>query len=86
MMKRYKTFKNIQIVPQTTNGIQKCHPRGPMNVDDNMTTRKDNNKYETTNIIYDQNSVSIVNKVIKSNSHPIKPRRSRFTYTRLDKI
>ena len=31
-----------------------------MNVADNMTTRKDNDKYQTTNIIYDQNSIYII--------------------------
>ena len=53
---------------------------------DNMITRKDNNKYETTNIIYDQNSISIINKIIKkSNSHQIKPKQN-LTYTSLEKI
>ena len=37
------------------------HPKRPMKVVDNRTTGKDNNKYQTTNIIYDQNSMSIIN-------------------------
>ena len=31
-----------------------------MNAVDNKTNRKDNNKYQKTNIIYDQNSMSIM--------------------------
>ena len=31
-----------------------------MNVVGNRTNRKDNNKYQTTNIIYDQNTMSII--------------------------
>ena len=62
-------------------------PRGPMKVVDNMITRKDNNKYQTTNIIYDQNSISIIDKIItKSNSHQIKPTQNNLTYTPLEKI
>ena len=58
-----------------------------MNVVDNMTTRKHNNKYQTTIIIYDQNSISVINKMItKSNSHQIKSKRNNLTYTSLDKI
>ena len=33
-----------------------------MKVVDNRTTRKDNNKNQTTNIIYDHNSMSILKK------------------------
>ena len=55
-----------------------------MNVVDDMTTRKDNNKYQTTNIIFDQNSISIINKVItKSNS--VKSEQNYLTYTWLEK-
>ena len=58
-----------------------------MNVVDNMTTRKHNNKYQTTIIIYDQNSISVIKKMItKSNSHQIKSKRNNLTYTSLDKI
>ena len=48
-----------------------------MNVD-NKTTRKDNNEYQTTNIIYDQNLISI-NKIIKSNPHQIKSKQNNLT-------
>ena len=58
-----------------------------MNVVVNRTTRKDNNKYKTTNIIYDKKSVAIINIIItKSNSHQIKPKRNNMTYTSLEKI
>ena len=57
-----------------------------MNVVDNRTTRKDKNKYQTTNIIYDQNLMFIINKIItKSNSHQIKPKQNNLTYTSLEK-
>ena len=56
-----------------------------MNVVDKRTTRKENNKYQTTNIIYDQNSMAI-NIIIKSTSHQIKPKRNNLTYTSLEKI
>ena len=50
-----------------------------MNVVDNMTTRKDNNKYQKTNIIYDQNSISIINKIkTKSNSHQKKSKQNNL--------
>ena len=53
----------------------------------NRTTRKHNNKYQTTNIIYDQKSVAIINKIItKSNSHQIKPKQNNLTYVSLEKI
>ena len=66
--------------------IQQCHPRGPMSVIDNRTTRKDNNKYQTTNIIYNQNSISIIKEIITtSNPHQIKPKRNNLTKTSLEK-
>ena len=34
-----------------------------MKIVDNRATRKDNNKNQTTNIIYDQNSNKIYNKI-----------------------
>ena len=50
-----------------------------MKVLDNKTTRKDNNKYQTTNINYDQNSMSTIKKIItKSNSHQIKTKTKQF--------
>ena len=53
-----------------------------MNVVDNKTTRQDNHKYQTTNFIYDKNSMSIINKIItKSNSHLIKPERNDLALT-----
>ena len=58
-----------------------------MNVVDNMTTRKDNKKHKTTNITYDQNSISIINKIItKSNSNQINSKQNNLTYTYLEKI
>ena len=58
-----------------------------MNDVDIMTTRKDNNNYQPTKIIYDQNSMSMVNKIIaKSNSHHIKPERNNLTYTSFETI
>ena len=57
-----------------------------MNVVDNMTTRYENNKYQTTNIIYDQNSISIINEIITiSNSHQIISKQNNLTYTSLEK-
>ena len=50
-----------------------------MEVVDNRTTRKDNNKNQTINIIYDQNSMSVKEKIItKSNSHQIKTKTKQF--------
>ena len=60
-----------------------------MIVADNRTTRKDNNKYQTTNIIYDQNSMSIMKKKLvtkSSNSHQIIPKGNNWTYTLVEKI
>ena len=58
-----------------------------MNVADSMTNRKDNNKYQTTNIIYDQNSISIINKITtNTNSHKIKSKQKNLTYTSLENI
>ena len=57
-----------------------------MNTVDNRTTRKDNKKYQTTNLIYDQNSMAIINKIRKSNSHQIKPKQNNLTYTLLEKV
>ena len=58
-----------------------------MKVVNDKTTRKDNNKNQTTNIIYDQNSISVINKIVtKSNSDQIKSKRNNLTYTSLDKI
>ena len=58
-----------------------------MNVVDNMTTRKDNNKYQKTNIIYDQNSISIKNNIItKSILHQIKHKQNIWTNISLEKI
>ena len=57
-----------------------------MNVVVIRTTRKDNKKYQTTNIIYDQKSVVVINKIItKSNLHQIKPKRNDMTYTSLER-
>ena len=57
-----------------------------MIVVNNRTTKKDNNKYQTTNVIYDKTSMSLNNKIItKSNSHQIKPKRNNLTYTSLKK-
>ena len=54
---------------------------------DNRTTRKENNKYQTTNIFYDQNTISIINKIkTKSNSHQIKFTRIILTYTSIEEI
>ena len=51
-----------------------------MNVVDNRTTRKDNNKHQKTNIIYDQNSISILKEIItESKSHQIKPKQNNLT-------
>ena len=48
----------------------------------NRTTRKDNKKHQTTNLIYDQKSMAIKNKIItNSNSHQIKPKQNNITYT-----
>ena len=63
-----------------------CHPIGPINVVYIVTTRKDNNKYQTANIVDDQNSTSIINKIMKSNSHEIKSKRNNLTCTSLEKI
>ena len=57
-----------------------------MKVVDNRNTRMDNNKNQTTNIIYDQNSMSTIEKIIKSNSHQIKTKRKHLTYDSLEKI
>ena len=58
-----------------------------MKVVDNRSTRRDNNKNETTNIFYDQNSMSIIEKItLKSNSHQIKTKKNNLTYDSLEKI
>ena len=58
-----------------------------MNVVYNKTTRKDINKYQTANTIYDQNSMAIINKIVtKSNSQQIKNKRNNLTCTSLEKI
>ena len=50
-----------------------------MKVVDNRTTSKKNNKNQTTNVIYDQNSMSIIKKdIIKSNSHQKKTYKKQF--------
>ena len=55
------------------------YARGPMRVVGNRTTRKNNNKNKTTNIIYDQNSMYIIERIItKSNSHQIKTKTKQF--------
>ena len=46
----------MRIVQKTTNGIEKCHARGPTKLVDNGTTRKDSNENQITNINYQQNS------------------------------
>ena len=58
-----------------------------MKVIDNMTPKKDNIKYQTTNIIYDQNSISIINKIItkSSNSHQINSKVNNLNYTSFEK-
>ena len=57
-----------------------------MNVVDNRNTKKGNNKYQTTNIMYDKNSISIINKIItKSKSHQIKPEQNNLTYAPIEK-
>ena len=64
-----------------------ANPRVPLNVVDNRTTKKDNNKYQKTSIIYNQNAMSIINKIItKSNSIKIKTKQNNLTYTSLEKI
>ena len=58
-----------------------------MNVVDNRTTRKENYKYQTTDIIYDQSSMSIIKVVItKSNSHQINRKRKKLTFTSIENI
>ena len=59
-----------------------------MNAVDSRTTRKDNNQYQTTNIIYDQNTMSVTNKIItkSSNSHQMIPEGNNLTYNSLEKI
>ena len=58
-----------------------------MNVVDNRTTRKDKNKYPTTKIIYDQNSMAIINKIITvSDWHQIKPEINNSTFNSIEKI
>ena len=55
-----------------------------MNVVNNMRTGKDYNKYQTTKVVYDQNSISIIYKIItKSKLHQIKSKRNILTYTSL---
>ena len=50
-----------------------------MKVVDDRTTNKDNDKNQTTNIIYDQNSISIIKKIItKSNSHRMKTKTKKI--------
>ena len=51
-----------------------------MNVIDNRINRKENNKYQTTNTIYDQNLMAIINKIIKSNSHQIKTKQNNLIF------
>ena len=53
----------------------------------NKATLKNNNKNQTTNTIYDQNSMAIINIIItKSNSHQIKLKQNNLNYTSLIKI
>ena len=50
-----------------------------MKVVDHRTTRKDNNINQTTNIINDQNSMSIIKKIItKSKLYQIKTKTKQF--------
>ena len=50
-----------------------------MKVVDNRTTRKDNNINQITNIIYDKNLMSIIEKIItKSNSQQIKTKTKQY--------
>ena len=72
----------------TTNEIQKRPTRGPINVVDNRTTSKDNNKNQTTNIICDQNSMSIIKKIIitKLKLNQKKPIQNKIAYFSLEKI
>ena len=51
-----------------------------MNVIDNRINRNENSKYQTTNTIYDQNLMAIINKIIKSNSHQIKTKQSNLIF------
>ena len=88
MMKRLKTFKHIHIVQKTTNGIQKCHAREPIKIVDKRTTSKDKKRFKekNTNIICDQNSMSIIKKIKKSISDQKKPKQNNLTYTSIEKI
>ena len=45
-----------------------------MEVVDYRTAKQDNNKIKLKNTIYDQNSMSIIKKVTKSNSHKKNPK------------
>ena len=57
-----------------------------MEVVDNRTTRKDNNKTQTTKIIYDIISMSMTKKITKPKSHQIKPKQNIITYNSLNKM
>ena len=56
----------------------------------NRTTKKYNNKNQITKITntnYDQNSMFTLKKrTTKSNSHKIKPKQNKISYTSLEKI
>ena len=50
-----------------------------MKVVDNRNTRKNKNKNQTTNNIYDHNPMSVIKKIIlKSLSHPMKTKTKQF--------
>ena len=60
---------------------------GPIKVVNNRTTRGDNNENQTTNTIYDQNTMSIIKKIItKTNSNQINPKQNKLSYSSLQKI
>ena len=50
-----------------------------MQVVDNRNNRQENKKNQTTSLIYDQNSMSVIKKITKiSNSHQIKIKTKQF--------
>ena len=49
-----------------------------MKVVDNRNTRMDNKKNQTKNIIFDQNSMSVIKKSTISNSHQIQTKTKQF--------
>ena len=51
-----------------------------------MTTRKDNIIFQTINIIYNKNSISIINKITKSNSRHINSKQNNPIITSVEKI